>query len=100
MNASRPIHVAFNIFHVPDSNRSKTQAEMQEMRSEVGSAMKSVLLGTFSDDDNAQDCNIVALYVRKFWWGIYFGGLVVLRAIRQYFIYQNLQCDIIIIAKS
>ena len=59
MNASRPIHVAFNIFYVPDSNSSKTQAEMQEMRSEVGSAMKSVLLGTFSDDDNAQDCNIV-----------------------------------------
>ena len=28
-------------------------------------------------------------YGRKFWRGIYFGGLAVLRAIRQYFIRQN-----------
>ena len=42
-------------------------------------------------------------YGRKFWRGIYFGGLAVLRGIRQYFIRQNLiaaQCDVIIIAKS
>ena len=30
------------------------------------------------------------LYGRKFWWGIYFGRLAVLRAIRQYFICQRL----------
>ena len=30
------------------------------------------------------------LYGRKFWRGIYFGGLAVLRAIRQYFIRQEL----------
>ena len=29
-------------------------------------------------------------YGRKFWRGIYFGGLAVLRAIRQYFIRQKL----------
>ena len=29
------------------------------------------------------------LYGRKFWWGIYFGGLVVFRAIGQYFIHQK-----------
>ena len=29
-------------------------------------------------------------YGRKFWRGIYFGGLAVLRAIRQYFFCQNL----------
>ena len=34
-------------------------------------------------------------YGRKFWRGIYFGGLTVLRAIRQYFIHQNL-CDHIV----
>ena len=40
-------------------------------------------------------------YGRKFWRGIYFGGLAVLRAIRQYFIRQiAAQCDVIIIAKS
>ena len=40
-------------------------------------------------------------YGRKFWRGIYFGGLAVLRAIRQYFIRQiSAQCDVIIIAKS
>ena len=35
-------------------------------------------------------------YGRKFWRGIYFGRLVVLRAIRQYFICQTLQCAVII----
>ena len=40
-------------------------------------------------------------YGRKFWRGIYFGGLAVLRAIRQYFIRQiAARCDVIIIAKS
>ena len=40
-------------------------------------------------------------YGRKFWRGIYFGGLAVLRAIRQYFTRQiAAQCDVIIIAKS
>ena len=40
-------------------------------------------------------------YGRKFWRGIYFGRLAVLRAIRQYFIRQiAAQCDVIIIAKS
>ena len=40
-------------------------------------------------------------YGRKFWRGIYFGGLAVLRAIRQYFIRQRAaHCDVIIIAKS
>ena len=43
-------------------------------------------------------------YGRRFWQGIYFGGLAVLRAICQYFIRQKLhsvmQCDVIIIAKS
>ena len=39
-------------------------------------------------------------YGRKFWRGIYFGGLAVLRAIRQYFIRQKLQCDVIIMAKT
>ena len=41
-------------------------------------------------------------YGRKFWRGIYFGGLAVLRAIRQYFIRQKLHsvishyCEIIV----
>ena len=46
----------------------------------------------------------ISLYIpygRKFWRGIYFGGLAVLRAIRQYFIRQiAARCDVIIIAKS
>ena len=43
-------------------------------------------------------------YGRKFWRGIYFGGLAVLRAIRQYFIRQKLHsvmyhyCEIIVCA--
>ena len=37
----------------------------------------------------------------EFWWEIYFGRLVVLRAICQYLIHQKTsQCDVIIIAKS
>ena len=35
-------------------------------------------------------------YGRKFWRGIYFGGLAVLRSIRQYFIRQNF-CDIMLL---
>ena len=38
------------------------------------------------------------LYHRKFWRGIYFGGLGVLRAIRQYFIRQKAaQCDVMLL---
>ena len=58
-NASRPIHVELNItnnFHLSDGNSSKNQAKMQEMGREVGAAIKSMLLGTVSGDDNAQDC--------------------------------------------
>ena len=48
-----------------------------------------------------QNYAIIIPYDRKFWRGIYFGGLAVLRAIRQYFIRQiTAQCDVIIIAKS
>jgi len=37
----------------------------------------------------------------EFWLGIYFGGLAVLRVIRQYFIRKiSSQCDVIIIATS
>ena len=35
-------------------------------------------------------CSVDIPYGRKYWRGIYFGGLAVLRAIRQYFICQKL----------
>ena len=39
---------------------------------------------------SGQDVGFKLLYGRKFWRGIYFGGLAVLRGIRQYSIHQKL----------
>ena len=55
VNSTRPIvfnNASFNFSASADNNN---KAKMQEMGSAFGSAMKSVLLGTRSDDDNAQD---------------------------------------------
>ena len=57
VNATRPISFVLNnaTFNFPASADNNNKAKMQEMGSAFGSAMKSMLLGTLSDDDNAQD---------------------------------------------
>ena len=60
VNATRPVVFNNATFNLPASADNNNKAKMQEMGSAFGSAMKSMLLASASDDDNAQDCITVS----------------------------------------